>query len=293
MGSKPYAKLLLGVISVSFAAIFIRLADAPPLVIAAYRMLIAACIITPIYMVRYRSIYQKVSGRDLLLVLVSAVLLAVHFGLWITSLEYTSIASSVVLATSHPIFVAILSYFLWKERLSKKVILGIILALVGVTVINWGGFILSSTAFIGNMLALLSAIAIGIHLIIGRQLKERVRLMQYLTTVYGGSALILAIAVLISGYSLIGYSANTYLMLILLALIPQVVGHSMLNQAVRLMSVTIVATAIVGEPIGAIIWGYLILGEGITAIEIVGSLLTLGGITTVVVYWHKAVLTKP
>ncbi len=293
MASKPYAKLLLGVISVSFAAIFIRLADAPPLVIATYRMLIAASIITPIYMVRYRSISQKMSGRDLLLVLISAFLLAVHFGLWITSLEYTSIASSVVLATSHPIFVAILSYILWKERLSKKVISGIIVALVGVTVINWGGFILSSTAFIGNMLALLSAIAIGIHLIIGRQLRERVRLMQYLTTVYGGAALILAIAVIIMDYSFIGYSANTYFMLILLALIPQLVGHSMLNQAVRLMSVTIVATAIVGEPIGAIIWGYFILGEGITTVEIVGSLLTLGGISAVVVYWHKATLIKP
>jgi drug/metabolite transporter (DMT)-like permease len=255
-------------------------------------MLIAAFVITPIYMVSYRSVYQKVPSRDLLLMLLSALLLAVHFGLWITSLEYTSIASSVVLATSHPIFIAILSYFLWKERLSIKVILGIILALIGVIVINWGGFILSSTAFIGNILALSSAIAIGIHLMIGRQLRERVRLMQYLTTVYGGAALILVIAVLITGYSLIGYSANTYLMLMLLALIPQFVGHSLLNQAVRLMSVTIVATAIVGEPIGAIIWGYLILGEGITTVEIVGSLLTLGGISAVVLYWHKAALIK-
>ncbi|MFC1874679.1 DMT family transporter [Chloroflexota bacterium] len=289
---KLYLILVLGVVSVSFAAVFIRLADAPPLVIAAYRMLIAAAVITPFYLVSPRGLPKKLLKRDVLLVLLSAVLLALHFGLWITSLEYTSIASSVVLVTSHPVFVAVISYFLWQERLSRKAVLGIVVALGGVAIINYGGFALSPEAIFGNILALLAAAAVGIYLIIGRHLKERVRLLPYLSAVYGGAALILLVATLIAGYSFVGYSANTYLMFLLLALIPQLAGHSFLNKAVRLMPATIVSVAILGEPVGAIILGYIILGEGITVIEVIGSILSLGGILTVMLYRPKTDIMK-
>lgn len=289
---KLYLTLLLGVVSVSFAAVFIRLADAPPLVIAAYRMLIAAAVITPFYMIRSRGLPQKLLRQDVLLILLSSVLLAFHFGLWITSLEYTSIASSVVLATSHPVFVAVISYFLWQETLNRKTVMGIAVALGGVAIINYGGFALSPDAIFGNMLALLSAAAVGIYLIIGHHLKERVRLLPYISAVYGGAALILLAVTLIAGYSFTGYSANTYLMLLLLALVPQLAGHSLLNHAVRLVSATIVSVAILGEPVGAIILGYIILGEGITIIEAIGSILILGGILTVILYRPKTDIIK-
>ena len=99
---KAYLVLALGIAAVSFAAVFIRLAEAPPLVIAAFRMAIAAVIITPFYFAGSSRLRGKLRRRDLLLILLSAVFLAAHFWLWITSLQYTSIASSVVLATSHP-----------------------------------------------------------------------------------------------------------------------------------------------------------------------------------------------
>ena len=289
---KLYLILFIGVVSVSFAAVFIRLADAPPLVIATYRMLIAATVITPFYMIRSRGLPQKLLKWDVLLMLLSAVFLAFHFGLWITSLEYTSIASSVVLATSHPVFVAVISYFLWQERLNRKAVMGIVVALGGVAIINYGGFALSSDVIFGNMLALLSAAAIGIYLIIGRHLKERIRLLPYLSTVYGGAALILLSVTLIAGYSFVGYSTNTYFMLLLLALVPQLAGHSLLNRAVRLMPATIVSVAILGEPVGAVALGYIIIGEGITVIEVIGSLLTLGGILIVMLYRPKTDLIK-
>ena len=291
-GVKTYILLLSGVVAVSFAAIFIRLADAPALVIAAYRMLLAAAVIIPFYLWRHPGLPRGLSRWDMLLVLLSAVLLAAHFGLWITSLQYTSIASSVVLATSHPVFVAVLSYFLWHERLGRGALWGIVIALGGVVVINCGGFSLSPQAILGDMLALASAVAIGVYLVIGRYLRKRVRLLPYLASVYGGAALILLAAALIPGYSLTGYTANTYLMFLLLALIPQLAGHSLINQAVRLMPVTIVSVAILGEPIGAIILGYIILGEGISLNEVIGSVLTLGGILMVMLYRPKMDIIK-
>lgn len=278
---KPYFILALGVISVSFAATFIRLAEAPPLVIATYRLVIASAVLIPVNLVRRGGLPKGLSRSDMLLILLSSIFVALHFALWITSLSYTSIASSVVIVTSHPIFVALISYFLWGERLNKIAILGIATALGGVVLINYGGFVLSSKAIVGDLLALLAAISMGVYLIIGRQLRNRISILPYLTTIYAGAAIILLLATISYGYSLFGYSGTTYTMFLLLALVPQLIGHSSLNLAVRLMPATLVSVGILGEPIIAIALGFLILGEGITITEILGSLITLGGILIV------------
>lgn len=278
---KPYGALFVGVLAVSFAAIFIRLADAPPLVIATYRLTIASVILIPIASMKSTKSLKKLSKHDMLLILLSSVFIALHFGLWITSLSYTSIASSVVLVTCHPAFVAVISYFLWGERLNKLTVSGIVVALIGVIFINYGGFTFGSRAILGDLLALLAGFAMGAYLIIGGQLRARIDILTYLTIIYTCSAVILLVATVLFGHSLIGYSPITYVMLILLALVPQLVGHSCLNLAVRLIPVTFVSVAILGEPIGATLLGYFILSEIPTANEIVGGLFILAGIFTV------------
>jgi len=275
---KPYITLFIGVLSVSFAAIFIRLADAPPLVIATYRLAIASVILIPIASIKSRQSLKKLSRRDILLILLSSVFVALHFGLWITSLSYTSIASSVVLVTAHPAFVAVISYLLWHERLDKLTTGGIAVALIGIILINYGGFTFGPQVILGDLLALIAGFAMGAYLIIGRQLKSRIDILSYLTILYTCSAVILLVATFVLGYSLFGYSTTTYVMLILLALIPQLIGHSSLNLAVRLMPVIFVSAAILGEPVGATILGYFILDETPTLNEIIGGLLILGGI---------------
>lgn len=278
MGIKPYIILFIGVLSVSFAAVFIRLADAPPLVIAAYRLGIASVILIPFASMRFGKTLKKLSRSDILLVLLSGVFIALHFALWITSLSYTSIASSVVLVTSHPVFVAVISYFLWRERLNRLAVLGIIVALVGVVFINYSGFSLHPQALFGDLLALLAAFFMGAYLVIGRQLRARINIWHYLAVIYTCAAIILLLAAVVSGQSLVGYSSATYTMLILLALVPQLIGHSSLNVAVRMMPVILVSVAILGEPVLATALGYFILGEWATTGEIVGGLLTLAGI---------------
>ena len=275
---KPYITLFVGVLAVSFAAIFIRLADAPPLVIATYRLAIASVILIPIASTKSKKSLNKLSRHDILLMLLSSVLVALHFGLWITSLSYTSIASSVVLVTAHPAFVAVFSYFLWGERVKKLTIGGIVVAFIGVILVNYSGFAFGSRAILGDLLALIAGFAMGAYLIIGRQLRTRIDILSYLTILYTCSAAVLLIASVCFGYKLFGYSTTTYAMMILLALVPQLIGHSTLNLAVRLIPVTFVSVAILGEPVGATILGYLILGEAPTANEIAGGLLILGGI---------------
>jgi drug/metabolite transporter (DMT)-like permease len=278
---KTYLVLLVGVVSVSFASIFIRLAEAPPLVIAAYRLTIASLVLIPIASRKSMESLKRLSGRDALLILLASLFIALHFGLWITSLSYTSIASSVILVTSHPAFVAVLSYFLWSERLNKLTIGGIVVALVGIVLINYGGFAFGSRAIFGDLLALVAAFAMGAYLIIGKQLRARIEILPYLTIIYSGAAVILLLTTVGFGYSFTGYSPMTYLMMVLLAIVPQLIGHSCLNLAVRLIPVTFVSVAILGEPIGATILGYFILGEAPTLNEIAGGLLILVGIFTV------------
>ncbi|MBE9482688.1 MAG: DMT family transporter [Chloroflexi bacterium] len=280
-GVKPYVILLAGVLSISFAAIFIRLADAPPLVIATYRMTIAAIVLIPVASIKSMKGLNRLTRHDLLLILVSSVFIALHFGLWITSLNYTSIASSVVLVTSHPAFVAVMSYFLWSERLNKLAIGGIIVVLTGIISINYGGFTISSQALLGDLLALIAGFSMGAYLIIGGQLRKRIDVLTYLAIIYSCSAVILIIATVSFGYSLFGYSPMTYLMLILLAIVPQLIGHSCLNIALRLIPVTFVSIAILGEPVGATLLGCLILSEIPTANEVVGGVLIIGGILMV------------
>ncbi len=281
MRAKPYVTLFIGVLSVSFAAIFIRLADAPPLVIAAYRLTIASIILIPIATVKSLKSLSKLSRHDMPLILLSSLFLALHFALWITSLSYTSIASSLILVTSHPAFVAVISYFLWGERLEKLAISGIAVTLIGVIVVNYGGFTFGSQAMLGNLLALIAGFAMGAYLLIGGQLRARIDILSYLTILYTCSAVLLLAAAIIAGHSFFGYSPITYVMLILLALVPQLIGHSSLNLAVRLIPVTFVSVAILGEPVGATLLGSLLLSEIPTTNEIVGGLLILGGIFVV------------
>ena len=281
MKVKAYLVLFIGVVSVSFAAVLIRLAEAPPLVIAAYRMTIASLILLPIASVKSGKSLRKLSGRDVFLIFLSSAFIALHFALWITSLSYTSIASSVILVTCHPAFVAVISYFLWSERLNKLTIGGIVVALAGIVLINYGGYTFGSRAILGDVLALVAGFAMGGYLIIGGQLKARIDILTYLTIIYSVSAIMLLVATVSFGYSLTGYSSTTYLMLVLLAIGPQLIGHSSFNLAVRLIPVTFVSVAILGEPVGATLLGLLILGEVPTAIEMAGGILVLIGIFTV------------
>ena len=274
--------LIIGVAAISSAAVLIRAADAPPLVIAASRMLIAAAVLLPFAIGRLQNTFKRLGAADVGLIIVAGCALALHFWLWITSLSYTSIASSVVLVTSHPAMVAVMSFVLWRERLGHTAIIGILVASAGLIVINLGSFSLGSTAFEGNLMALAAAGAMAVYLLAGRHIRERIDALSYLSMVYVLAAILLLAAVVTSGESFLGHSAKTYWMLVLLGLVPQLIGHTSLNLAVRRLPATVVSVAILGEPIGATLMGWGVLGEAPGTKEIAGGLIILCGILMVV-----------
>ena len=279
--NKTYVILFIGIAAISFAAVLIRLAEAPSMVIATYRMGIAALVLMPLFVQNTRKKPVKLAARDWALVLLAGFFLAVHFGLWITSLEFTSIASSVVLVTSHPAFVAIASYIVFKERLNSKTIAGIIAAIFGVLVVNFNQFEVGSTGLSGNIMAFVAGLAMGSYLITGRRLKDKLGIINYLALIYSVSAVFLLFATVALGYNLFGYPLEVYAIMILIALVPQLIGHSCINITVRLLPATFVAIAILVEPVGATLLGWIILNEPPAMIEIVGGLIIITGILIV------------
>jgi len=275
---KPYIVLAFGVVAVAFAAIFIRLAEAHPLVIATYRLSLASLVLAPIAWFQARHELRKLSRRQLFLAVASGAFLALHFALWISSLSYTTVTSSVVLVTASPIFVAIASYLLFREKITARVIFGVIMSIVGAIIIGFNNWQLGGTSLQGSILALSGAMAVAGYLLIGRRLRQNMGLLSYVFLTYTSAAIFLLITTLVRGASLTGYSGNTYLMFILLALIPQLLGHSALNWSLRYVPATMVTIAVLGEPVGATILAFFILEEVPAVVELVGGTLILAGI---------------
>lgn len=275
---RPYLGLALGVLAASTAAIWIRLADAPPLVTGAYRLGLASLILTPFAFTVGRQDLQRLKRRDCSLAAVSGFFLGLHFATWITSLDYTSVASSVVLVSTNPLFVGLVSHFFLGERVGRAMWLGIAISVIGGAVIGLGDFDISWRALLGDFLALMGALAGSAYFLLGRRLRSRLSLLTYIFPTYWTAALVLLAAAGIAGDALRGYSGPTYGMFLLLALVPQLMGHSMLNWSLRHLSPALVAVSLLGEPILSTLLACLILSETPSLLELGGGVLILAGI---------------
>ncbi len=291
----PLLVLAFGIMAASTASVFVRNAqvEVSSLVIAALRLSLASLVLTPIVLARRRTELRGLQRSELLLALLSGFFLAIHFASWITSLGYTSVASSVVLVSTTPLWVALLSPFTIKEPLSRPILVGMVVALAGGIIIglsdscSWNGTNLvcpqlfdfvKGDAFKGDMLALLGALMAACYLIIGRRLRAGTSLLTYIFLVYGMAAVVLVTIMLAIGESPLGYSPQSYGWIILMALIPQLLGHTSFNWALAYLSAAYVSISLLGEPIGSAILAYIFLDETPSVMKIFGAILILTGI---------------
>jgi drug/metabolite transporter (DMT)-like permease len=274
-----YLLLPIGIIAISTASIFIKLCDAPALIIATYRMTLASLMLMPFAC--YKKTWRGWKRNELGWLFFSGLFLSLHFAFWIASLKYTSVASSVVLVTTHPIFVGVGGWLFLKERLGSDLIFGIALSVLGSGLVSYGDMSLSKEAWMGDGLALLGAMAASGYLLVGRKMRKDQDLLSYILPVYSTAGLILILFALIFQKSFGGYSSSTYLYLFLLALIPQLIGHTTFNWALKYLPASVVAVAILGEPIGSTLLAYFILGEGLTPWKITGGISIFSGILIV------------
>jgi len=271
-----YIFLPIGITAISTASILIKLCDAPALIIATYRLVLASLMLSPL--AGYKRPWRGWERKELGWFFLSGLLLSLHFALWIASLKYTSVASSVVLVTTHPIFVGIGGLLFLKERPGWNLIIGIALSILGSGLISYGDMGLSKEALMGDGLALLGAAAASGYLLVGRKMRKNQELFSYIFPVYSTAGLILILLSLIFRQSFSGYSASTYFYLLLLALVPQLIGHTTFNWALKYLPASMVAVAILGEPIGSTLLAHFILGEELTPLKIFGGLFIFAAI---------------
>jgi drug/metabolite transporter (DMT)-like permease len=272
--------LIVGVVAVSFSAIFIRLADAPALTIAFYRTGLAAALLIPPVLLRRRQELRGLSRRQVWIAVLAGAMLALHFAVWITSLSYTTIAASVVLVTTQPIFVATFSRLLFGERLLGVTMAGILVCLIGAAVVSGGDFGSPDRprALEGDLLALVGAITAAAYFVAGRRLRQEVSLLTYAALAYSTCAVVLLPVALLSGSRLTGFSAKTWGLFVLMAVVPQMLGHTVFNYLLKEVEATVVAISVMGEPVGSTLLAMIIFSERPSSTALLGGLLILVGI---------------
>lgn len=274
----PYLALLVATLAVSTGAIFARLADAPALVIAAYRVGLATLILAPIAGWKARDEILKLSKRDLKLAVISGFFLALHFATWISSLDYTSVANSVVLVNTNPLWVGLLTPLIAKERVKRAAVYSICISVIGGAIIGYGDFATGGKALLGDGLALAGSICAAIYLLLGRSLRRKLSLLAYIFICYGSAAIFLWTIVLSLRMPITGFSHGTVTAFFGMALISQILGHSTYNWALRWLSAGLIAVSLLGEPIGSTILAYFIFDEGLTVYKVVGGVIILSAI---------------
>ena len=263
MLNKSYFLLIISVISVSFSAILIVSIETHPLTIAFYRMLFTTLIILIILITNKKSIneLQNFTKKKILFMVLIGIILAIHFSLWITSLKLTSVASSVILVSTHPIIVGPISHYFLKERLSKFNVLGIILAIFGVIILVYGNYGLSTITIDtmgGNLLALLGGIAAGFYIIGGRQIRKTTSIINYTFIVYSASTITLFIICVFLSAPINNVSIRDFQLILIMAIISGIFGHTLYNWVLKYIKTSIVSVALLGEPLGSTLLAYAI-----------------------------------
>lgn len=279
----PLAALALAVVAVSTSAILIRWSRAPSSVAAFYRVLFTTLLLAPVAVVRYREAFARLSMRDWLVAALSGLALAAHFAAWFESLEWTSVAASVTLVQTQPVFVALGAAWLLEERLNRRIVVGIGVALAGSVLLSVGdllsgGAFAGSNPLYGDALALVGALAAAGYVLAGRSLRQRLPLIPYVIVVYTVSAIGLLVWTVGQGASLGPYPPREWVLFLAMAVGPGIFGHTVVNWALAHVESSVVSVTLVGEPVGSTLLALLLLGEVPPAMTAVGGVVVLVGI---------------
>ncbi len=265
-----------GVLAVSASAIFIRLAEAPAIGISFWRCALAVAVLLPVAIYRKETLPR---GRALYVAVASGVALGAHFGLWISSLDYTSVAASVVLVCTQPVFVAVMAFALFGERTSPVSFTGILVAVAGTVVIAGAGASFGPEALFGNMLALGGAVAVAVYVLIGRSMRQSgIGVLPYAIVVYTAAAATLLPVALFAGIPLSGYGAGTWGWIAALTVGPQLMGHTVFNWALKYVEASIISGTILAEPVVAALLAWIVLAEKPGLATVAGGAIVLAGL---------------
>lgn len=278
--------LIIGIISIALSSILIKLSPAPTPVMGMYRLFFAMVLMSP--WVKWGQLVTIITGlrkRERWLLILSGIFLGLHFLLWMESLTYTSVASSMILLSLQPVFVLVGSYLLYKERTTRIAAVALGIAIIGSSIIAWGDIGLSPRALWGDVLSVLGGLSYALYMLSGQNLCSKMPSLAYSFFVFGIGGVLLLVYNLAKGIQMTSYPASDWIIFGLLALIPTILGQMLFNKLLQVMSASTISMAIILEPVFAIALADLMLGEQIQGWAAAGGLITLMGIT--LYFWSK------
>ena len=279
----PVVGLGVAILGISTGAVLVRLSEAPSAVAAFYRVLFTTLPLLPVAVWRYREQFRRIGRRDLAFAVLSGLALAVHFAAWFESLAWTSVAASVTLVQSQPLFVAAGAWLLLRERVTGRMVLGIVVAVAGMAAMSVGellGGVVGTDPLLGNALALLGAVAAAGYVLAGRSLRQRVALIPYVVVVYSVCTVGLLVAVTAQAGpgALTGYPPREWLVFAGLAVGPGLLGHTVINWVLAHLESSVVSVSLLAEPVGATILAVVVLSEVPATATVAGGAVVLAGI---------------
>jgi len=269
--------LIVGMIAISFAPILVRYSDAPVSVQGMYRMLFTVLVMLP-FGTKQIGKLRDVSRRDWLLLILAGFFLALHFLLWMASLNYTSIASSTIILTLEPVFVMIGAYFVFKDKIGKLALAGLAVALAGAFVVGSGDFGLSGEEFKGDLLSFAGMLAIVVNMLLAKVILKRVSSFLYSLVAFAIAFACFAVYNGAAGFNVVNYPAKEWFVFLLLAIVPTVLGHMIFNWLLQYVNPTTISMSVLAEPVGASLLGWLLFQETPTSFQLVGGVFIVAGL---------------
>lgn len=272
-----FIPLIIGIIAVSFSSIFVKWSEAPVSVQGMYRLLFTLLLMLPFVWKQFKFL-KKISFKDAVLLLLSGTFLALHFLFWMGSLKLTTVASSTILLSLQPVFVMIGAFIVFKEQTSKAAIIGMLIAITGAIMIGWGDIGISAQHIKGDLLSILGTIVVAVHMLIGQKLLKSIPATLYSFTVFLSAVIVFFVYNAFLNIPMTGYPEKEWGVFLLLAIIPTVFGHVLFNWLLKYVTAATISMAILGEPVGATILAYLLLGETLTVSQCFGGIIVLTGL---------------
>lgn len=267
-----YVFLVVGLIAASQSGNIIKLGQAHPVAITAWRLLIATLLLAPLAARQY-GLLRQLSRRDLILLFVAGAALATHFFAWIAAVQMSTVANAAVFFSVSPVIIALAGYFIFGERVGPRLLLSIGLGLAGVVIIGWGDLQFRPEYLVGDLSSVACAVLFAVYFLVAKHVRPRLPSRVYVVVVYGSACVVSFATLFALRLPMVAYNDQTWLCFLLMALVPTMVGHTSLNHAVRYISASRISVATLSEPVLAGLVAFYAWDEPVSAQTAVGYVL--------------------
>ena len=273
----PYISLILGIFALGMTAIFIRWANAPATITGFYRLSITSTILLPFFIWK-NSKNKSVTRSNLIFPILGGVFTAFDFAFWNTAVLFTTASNATLLGNTAPIWVALVTILIFGKRFPREFWIGLLLALGGAALVLGNDFLLHPRLGLGDLLAVLAGIFYAAYLLCTQFGRKTMDPLSYMTIMVFSASIITFFINLFLGLSFIGYSGQSWLVFLLLALVSQILGYMSISYALGHLPASVVAPSMVGQPILTTLLAIPLLGEFPQPVQILGGCIALAGI---------------